>query len=521
MEDRDASYYVSSEGHQSPIFSAVTWLSIITLIGAAARLITLGDQSLWMDEFATVYQSRILERDGFLALTRSDHVSPFYYIVTVAMIKLGASGEFWLRFPAAISGVLCVPVSYMLTMRMFHARSLGLFVALIVAISPLAIWHAQDARMYSTLLLVSMLLIYLSWPAVNRELNVRGCAALTVCTILGLYVHHYLALISMSFGFFLIYTNGIRNREFWMWVATQAIAAMCFMPWLLLTYINSSSLTAGTTKPLIAMWIPYTLYTFVGGYSLGPAVGELKTGSTIQVLMANKTVIAVAGLAATAAFYSGVRQLWHQNRTATLWCVTLLFAPMLLETAITLFGGISYNVRYMIGAYPALAIIFAGAALLAKERNFPAIISVAFLAALTVLSLLNWYTLPRYAKEDVRAAASLASELTAEDTIWVASSSQICNFIAYYQVTCPESTISVNQHGDNLDYALGELDEHMEGDLRELLLLEYRTWTGDPKRRVRRQIESGATLISSESWGPELTVSKFLAGRQTELSETM
>ncbi len=125
--------------------------AVLALLALAFFLgvVALDAQSLWADEMATVV---ISERDwvGVVKWTIDDRVHPpLYYLLMSPWMALGRS-EAWLRYPSAMWGLLATALAYALGKRL-GGRRMGVMGAVLLALSPLLLWHSRDARMYSML----------------------------------------------------------------------------------------------------------------------------------------------------------------------------------------------------------------------------------------------------------------------------------------------------------------------------------------------------------------------------------
>ncbi|MCB0059447.1 MAG: glycosyltransferase family 39 protein, partial [Caldilineaceae bacterium] len=122
----------------------------IVLLAFGLRVAGLGQQELRGDEafgyfFAQRDYAEIIE--ATIELQEPHPVASYF----VQRAWLGAAGdaELALRFPPAWFGVLAVALLLRLAMRLGFRRGPALLAMLLLAISPYAIWHAQDVRMYS------------------------------------------------------------------------------------------------------------------------------------------------------------------------------------------------------------------------------------------------------------------------------------------------------------------------------------------------------------------------------------
>jgi len=91
--------------------------------------------------------------------TARDLVPPLYYYLLHYWILATGASEFAARMFSVCAGVLALPLGYCIGRRLFGRRA-GLLVMLFFALSPLYVWHAQDARMYMLLTSVDIIAIY-------------------------------------------------------------------------------------------------------------------------------------------------------------------------------------------------------------------------------------------------------------------------------------------------------------------------------------------------------------------------
>jgi 4-amino-4-deoxy-L-arabinose transferase-like glycosyltransferase len=155
--------------------SAGPWLplSLITLLALAVRLIGLGSKSLWMDETHSFYFASQPLSSLFSQLC--DPHPPGYYALLHLVLALGQN-EYWLRLPSVIAATLTVPLIYTLSRDLGPAleikgldRHIGLLSALLLAVAPLHVWYAQEARMYALVTLLGLCAVLLAVRSAAQE----------------------------------------------------------------------------------------------------------------------------------------------------------------------------------------------------------------------------------------------------------------------------------------------------------------------------------------------------------------
>jgi hypothetical protein len=111
----------------------------LLILATALRFFQLGEESLWGDEFASL--RAIEDLDHYFFVNRV-----LYFLILKGWSTFGDS-EFWLRVPSAFFGIASVGLVYQLGYKLFD-RTIGLTAAIFLTLSPLAIFHSQEVRMY-------------------------------------------------------------------------------------------------------------------------------------------------------------------------------------------------------------------------------------------------------------------------------------------------------------------------------------------------------------------------------------
>ncbi|MFC2023664.1 glycosyltransferase family 39 protein [Chloroflexota bacterium] len=168
----------------------------ITLLAMALYLYGLESKSLWFDELGTLtgagwggsWEDAI--RNPLTIPTTPK--PPLSYLTTRLFMLLGDS-VFLLRLPAALFATLTIPLVFVLGRSFFDGQT-GLLGAFLLAIAPLHLRYAQEARMYAMLTFLSILSLYLFWRAI-RSRRARWWVWFAVVAVLALYTHLFAALI--------------------------------------------------------------------------------------------------------------------------------------------------------------------------------------------------------------------------------------------------------------------------------------------------------------------------------------
>ena len=205
-------------------------MTALLAIGAALRAVFINTRSLWFDEASTLILAGLpLARLPDL-LVRNEMNPPLYYALMHVWLKLFADPRLGLRVFSALCGVAALAAFRPLAERLLPARArlLALFFA---AFSSYWIHAAQDGRVYSLLLLVSILWLRAVWD-LSEGPSPRRWAAYALLSGLGLHLHYYFSFPLAADAAWLAWRFRRSPRELRAWAAAHAAVAAMFSPWL-------------------------------------------------------------------------------------------------------------------------------------------------------------------------------------------------------------------------------------------------------------------------------------------------
>ena len=133
----------------SPHIYRVALLALI-LCAFALRVYKLDSQSLWYDEGVTAIVAQY-DLASLAQWTADDIQPPLYYALLAGWGRLVGWGEWSLRFPSVVCGLLIVPLLSALALRWNGSRLAAILAGLLTALHPLLLYYSQEARMYSLL----------------------------------------------------------------------------------------------------------------------------------------------------------------------------------------------------------------------------------------------------------------------------------------------------------------------------------------------------------------------------------
>ncbi len=184
-------------------------LLALLLLAFALRVYALDAQSLWYDEAVTAQVAQ--QGLGELARWTADDIQPpLYYALVAGWTRLAGTGEWALRFPSVVFGLLMVALAYVLGRRLF-GRPAGRVAALLASLHPLWIYYSQEARMYTLLTALGMLAGYAllrvlasSQEPGSARKRLGWWAVFVGASIALLYTHYFAAFLLLAFALFFV-----------------------------------------------------------------------------------------------------------------------------------------------------------------------------------------------------------------------------------------------------------------------------------------------------------------------------
>ncbi len=214
------------------------WLAGILLLAAALRLTALGQESLWLDEVITLWQVQRPLPEVLRAVAQDIH-PPLYYLLLhtwLAMRHLPpAGGEAWVRLPAALASLFGVLLIYLAGRRLATPR-VGLLAATMLAVFPLDVWYAREARMYSLAAMWGIAAIWAGLRATDTASR-RDHVLFALVSLAGLYTHYPFIVLWLACALGLPALARRRHRPVdlrrWGWTQIAILVAAIPLAWLM------------------------------------------------------------------------------------------------------------------------------------------------------------------------------------------------------------------------------------------------------------------------------------------------
>ncbi len=468
----DTPLFRSEKKHRPLPLTTGFLISFLTVVALALRLWDLGGASFWQDEVLT----REIIAPGWNGLIwRGASISstpPLYYAIERLFFLLSPT-EWSLRLPSAIFGALTVPLLFRLA-SLLTDRQTGVVAALLLTFSPFHLWYSQDARPY-TLFMLLTLASTLSLLHLLKAPDKKQWFLYWLSITLGIHTHLMTALILIFHLALVPFVTG-KTGYGAVWYASRIIgcqlaASLTFFPFVPVL-LKGLGVSYGIERPFSLLALPYSLFAFFSGFSLGPSTYSLHHFSPARAITPFPFVFLFFGLIFIPCLAMALRSLSRRQTRIVL--LLWLVIPTTLLTLLAVNTHHSYNLRYISSLLFPLLILCAAGITAGHGRG---ILLLAAVLSYQATAIANHFTDPAYAKTDFRSAAAyIAENGSAGDAVYVTG--HIKPFLHYFRPTAMEV---VEQGAVRQDYeTVGGKLMKTAGKHRRIWLVETRWEQYDP-----------------------------------------
>jgi len=216
--------------------------------------------SIWFDEAFGVYLIRHSFAD-VAKFTATDVHPPLYYWLLKLWQGAFGDSELALRSMSMLFIMIAMVFVYLIVRRAF-SRNAAAWVMAFMAISPMMIRYADEARMYGLAMAIVAAASYVLIDATNKP-STKKWIVYGVLVSLGMWTHYFTALIWIAhwvWRYLAVRTGNAKqtSKAFWSkeWVRAHIVAVGLFLPWLPTMVVQMSNVQGG------GFWIqPITVST--------------------------------------------------------------------------------------------------------------------------------------------------------------------------------------------------------------------------------------------------------------------
>ncbi len=394
---------------------------LFILLGFGLRVQQLGFQPLWGDEGWSFYFA-VQSVPRLVALTAVDIHPPLYYLLLKAWLSLTGPGPELARFFSVLAGTLLVPVCALLGRRLFGDRA-AVTAAAVTATTPMAVYYAQEVRMYGLVTLLTALSVY----AFARARVPRWRVVYVVTITAALYTMYY-AVFVLAFQVLYALLRPGERRSLWPRLRPFVLAGILYLPWVL--YAGPRLVSYVQNKRAVEGYAALGFARYVGDHLVAFSIGHLAPLLRPYAWMALPFLV-IAGLGLLAAF----------RARRELYLGLYLLVPLLAGFAINLAYPFTppYYERTLLLAGPAWWLLLAaGMAWLWRRTPLLAAGTAIPMLLILAVSLTGYYTVPRYPEADYRPLLrDIAARAAPQDTLLASYQWQLGYYYAYLPAPRP------------------------------------------------------------------------------------
>ncbi|MEH2182181.1 glycosyltransferase family 39 protein [Nostoc sp.] len=205
------------------------------------------------------YQHPNLEKnviDTIKGLILEDsQILPLYILITQFWVECFGNSIAAIRSFSAFISLLTFPCLYWLCQELFESSLVGWIAVGLVAISPIHIVYAQEARSYSLAIVAILTSSVALLRAMRLQTNVSWCIYVVTLSI-GLYTHLLFTLVAFAQGIYVVTIEGFRLSKILIYYVISLLAGfITFLPWIwiIITNPQPEAVTWADTKQTLLM----------------------------------------------------------------------------------------------------------------------------------------------------------------------------------------------------------------------------------------------------------------------------
>jgi len=457
-----------------------------------------GLSSLRLDEAQSLFQTN-RDVSGILYLVAQDVHVPFYHVLLHYWLLLFGQDIFTARLLSLMFFVGTILMTYVLGAYAFGRRSIGLFAALLVTISPFMNWYGSEARMYTMLAFMASLHLFLFLKSM-REPAPKYWILWTIIAILGLYTHYFFVFVLFAelVAAVLLRKQFKHPRPIRSIIIAGAVAGASLVPWVL--YVFGLGF-ASNTQPALTQPSAGDLFDTYAQFIFG-----------FQTSAVNTAIISLWPIAVLLGFFA-LQRGGKKVPVETAVFVLVATLPVIMAFIISVTIRPFYLSRYLIVSLPALLIFIAW--LLTRYRRWVGVtigsLLVVIIAALFVVQVVNPNT---PVKEDYKVAVQYLNEnVGVSDVVVLAAPFTVYPVEYYYEADAKLTTQPVWDRFSS--GAIPAYDESkVEAETKENVGAYQKAWLvlsydQGYNEKIKQYYDNHFEKLSEERFSPGLVVYEY------------
>jgi mannosyltransferase len=427
-------------------------LILMMLFCAAMSLFFFSTQSLRLDEAQSLWQSGRSPYDILQTVGQDVHVPLYHLALHFWRLFIGDTVSV-ARMMSLAFYLLSIPFLYVLG-KQAYSRQVGLFAALLLALSPFMNWYGSEIRMYTLFTLLAIANQYFFVRLFTGKESENVWIGYAITALLGIYTHYFFFLsLGAQAVFFFLRRSLFPAHALRKFFTVAVVLLIAFLPW---TYFVWTLGTAGNQEPLLPIPTTVNLFSTFSQFLFG-----------FQSDHVNTFFLSLWPVALILGFLT-LRKNARITPATEYFLITVLCAVVIafgLSFVVPLFVS-----RYLIFTVPALYLLIASMVDVYAPR-FAKLVRWALVALMfaTLVSEIASPTTP--VKENYQdAVAYINQHITPQDIAVVSAPFTIYPVEYYYHAPAPLSTLPLWNR-----YVFGPIPPFVEANLPQ----EAKTLAGD------------------------------------------
>jgi hypothetical protein len=354
------------------------------------RTFSLDWQSFWIDEAQAFYFVDHPFMETVKLLISPENNGPLYFVMLWGWQRLTGPSDFAIRYLSDLCSALTIAVVWQLARTWFGRRTAG-WAGLLLAVSPFAIWFAQEAKMYALHMLLASLATLFLLKALRHNRWMLWLAYGITINLLG-YSHFFGGFAIAAQGLITLITTWKDWKKLRSYLITMVLVALPYLPVLRFALrVLPAFQMQDVSKGFVTL--PNLLQEMGAEYTL--RVSMLQVEHPWR-LLGPLALLLILGLA----------EAWRRGRRRGIWVTGLLTLPVVMFYLIS-FKVPVFSPKYLSAAFPFFIISLALALEALRYWWKP----LAWAALAGMVAVAGWanmriLTQPEFQRTDWRAAAA-------------------------------------------------------------------------------------------------------------------
>ncbi len=384
---------------------------LVSLAAFYLRFYDLSFQSFNVEEGLSWFFSRGLFSDipGNLLKLKEIHPPLYFFMLNLWMMVGGGDSEFMLRLPSAFFSFACVPLMYLLGIRILQ-RKVAILGSLLMAVSAFVVPCSQEARMYAVGMFLALASFYFLWRWQEERQAYLG-VLYAAATIMALYTHYFFLFMWVGQIVFMFLQKEMYETIMYHWIAALAVIAIFFLPWVPSFFEQASFEKVSLLAPAASFGDILVLVRDLSFSSIFSEPGTSPSRAGLDPMI-------ILGLISLCIVAAGYLDLLDKQK-AFLGAYFLL--PLVCAFGLAYFTS-SFHIflsKYFMLTAPAFYLLLANGMFQIRSRIIFGLV-VALFIFINCQGLYNWFKVPYYGHAEWREiAASLSQRFVAGDLIVV------------------------------------------------------------------------------------------------------